>query len=319
MPDDNQGKRGLQIYKNKAGLPSLATSLPQALHSLPTNIFGTTGVYIAPASSLRKDDSRKNMAKKRVDYTPNEQSILYGETGGACPLCTLPIIFKKATSKHPEKGYEIAHIYPLNPTPSQAKALVGYAAPADSNSLENVMCLCPSCHRKYDKDFKIEEYLNIQKIKKGYLQEARAKLVTAECHLKEEIKELLQTIIELTPEDTEATEVEMDIATIKDKLKTHASPLLKRNVKRDVLDYYVTIRDEIKILEQRDQLTVRVLQNQINTYYLEMQRIIPDNKDLVFTYITQWMSKRTGKSVDAAKILTSFFVQNCEVFDVSSE
>lgn len=27
MPDDNQGKRGLQIYKNKAGLPSLGLRL----------------------------------------------------------------------------------------------------------------------------------------------------------------------------------------------------------------------------------------------------------------------------------------------------
>lgn len=319
MSGDKQGMRGLQIYKGSASLPSLAPRFRQTLTSLPANIFGKAEICTAPELSLKKDDSRKAMANKRVDYTPNEQSILYGETGGACPLCTRPIIFKKATSKHPEKGYEIAHIYPLNPTPAQAKALVNYAAPADRNALENVMCLCPNCHREYDKDFKIEEYLKILERKKGFLQVARAKLVTAECHLKEEVKDLLQTIIDLTPEEAEITEVELDIATIKDKLKTNASPLLKRNIKRDVLDYYVTIRDEIKILEQRDQLTVRVLQNQINTYYLEMQRIIPDNKDLVFTYITQWMSTRTGKSIDAAKILTSFFVQNCEVFDVSPE
>jgi hypothetical protein len=319
MPGDKQGMRGLQIYKGNSSLPSLALPSRQTLTSLPADIFRKAEICTPPELILKKDDSRKAMANKRVDYTPNEQSILYGETGGACPLCARPIIFKKAASKHPEKGYEIAHIYPLNPTPAQAKALVNYATPVDRNALENVICLCPSCHREYDKDFKIEEYLEILGRKKSFLQMAQAKLVTAECHLKEEVKNLLQTIIDLTPEDIAITEVELDIATINDKLKTNASPLLKRNIKRDVLDYYVTIRDEIRILEQRDQLTVRVLQNQINTYYLEMQRIIPDNKDLVFTYITQWMSTRTGKSIDAAKILTSFFVQNCEVFDVSSK
>lgn len=319
MPDDKQGMHVLQIYKINAGLSCPVTALPRELRSLPIDVLAISGVCTSQALSISKDDFRTNMAKKRVDYTPNEQSILYGETGGACPLCLSPIMFKKTTSKHPEKGYEIAHIYPLNPTAAQAQALAGYEVPADINALDNVICLCPNCHRRYDKDFKIQDYLSIQKIKKGYLQEAKTKLVTAECNLKDEIKELLQKIIELTSEDTEPTEVDLDIAPIKNKLKTHASPLLKRNVKRDVLDYYVTIRDQIKIFEQRDQLSVRIMQNQINTYYLEMQRLIPDNKDLVFTYITQWMSKKTGKSVDAAKILTSFFVQNCEAFDVSAE
>jgi hypothetical protein len=115
------------------------------------------------------------MATKRDNYSENEHSILYAETGGCCPLCILPILFQKKDSKKPSKGYEIAHIYPLNPTQSQATALDGYPAPPDINALENVIALCPTCHTKYDKDFKLDELRRLRKIKDGYLSDARAK------------------------------------------------------------------------------------------------------------------------------------------------
>lgn len=71
------------------------------------------------------------------------------------------------------------------------------------------------------------------------------------------------------------------------------------------------------MLEQNDQVAVRMLQNQINTYYLAMQQQCPDNKDAIFNFVAQWISARSGRSLLAAKAVTSFFVQNCEVFDVS--
>ncbi|MBW5827531.1 HNH endonuclease [Yersinia kristensenii] len=116
------------------------------------------------------------MANARIKYHANEHSILFGETGGSCPLCALPMMFKKASSKHPSIGYEIAHIYPLNPNSSQAKALGKQTVPDDINSLENVILLCPTCHTKFDKDFKIEEYFKLLDIKNGYLSEAKARL-----------------------------------------------------------------------------------------------------------------------------------------------
>ena len=97
------------------------------------------------------------MATARTDYGENEHSILYAETSGCCPLCSESILFRKPGSSRLNKGYEVAHIYPLNPTPSQVTALIGRAAPQAINALENVIALCPSCHTKYDKDFKLAE------------------------------------------------------------------------------------------------------------------------------------------------------------------
>jgi hypothetical protein len=256
------------------------------------------------------------MTEKRESYSDNEHSILYAETGGACPLCTLPILLKKPGSKKPIKGYELAHIYPLNPTPAQVKALTDHPAPAAINDLENILALCPTCHRKYDKDFKIEELIKLKNIKKGFLSEANAKLTASQHTIQLEVCEILDIITEFDFGDTELTTINFDVTTVDKKLKKGMSPLQKREIKLNAVSFYVRIRDHIRFLEQQDQASVRILQNQINSYYLAMQKQNPENKDLVFNYVAQWISAKTNKPILASKVLTSFFVQNCEVFDV---
>lgn len=257
-------------------------------------------------------------ANERVNYHRNEHSMLYSETGGACPLCAVPMMFKKEASKHPITGYEIAHIYPLNPNASQRKALAGYAAPAEINALENVILLCPNCHTRYDKDFKVEEYLKLLDIKKNYLSKAKEKITASQYELQEEVHEILDIIVSSESDYGDLSPKKLDVNSLDEKLKTGMSPLQKRQIRSNAIDFFVPIRNKIRLIEQRDQAAIRILQNQINTYYLIMNRENPGNKDVVFNCIAQWVSFKTGKSIIASEILTSFFVQNCEVFDVGS-
>ena len=257
--------------------------------------------------------------KKRDGYSENEHSILYQETGGCCPLCKQPILFQKNGSKKLLKGYEVAHIYPLNPTLFQTQALVNYPVPSDVNALDNVIALCPTCHTKYDKDFKLEELEGLREIKNGYLSDAQATRTASQYTIQEEVYEILDAIAAFDFDDTQLSTTNFDISTVDKKLKTGMSPLQKNEIKVNAISFYVRIRDHIHRLEQQDQATVRVLQNQINSYYLLMNKQNPENKDLVFNYVAQWISAKANKPILAAKVLTSFFVQNCEVFDVGAE
>lgn len=260
------------------------------------------------------------MATKRDSYSDTEHSILYAETEGCCPLCTLPLHFQKPGSKKPSKGYEVAHIYPLSPTQPQAIALVGYPVPTNINALDNVIALCPTCHTKYDKDFKLDELKKLSKIKDGYLSAAKAKLTASEHTIQAEVYEILDAIAAFAPDETAAlVPINFDISTIDKKLKTGMSPLQVREIKFNATTFYIRIRDHIRSLEQLDQASVKILQNQINIFYLVMNQQNPTNKDLVFNYVASWISAKTNKPILAAKVLTSFFFQNCEVFDVSSK
>lgn len=257
------------------------------------------------------------MANQRIQYSPNERSILFAETGGFCPLCTSAMMFQKANSKHPSTGYEIAHIYPLNPNALQKKALEGYVVPDDLNALENVILLCPTCHTKYDKDFKIEEFLRIQGIKKGYLRETEARKTVPDHALQEEVCEILDLIANSDGHYEDLSETKLDVSSLDAKLK-NISPLQKREIRSNVIDFFVPIRNHIRLIEQRDQAVIRIIQNQVNSYYLVMERQSPGNKDAIFNHISKWISLKSGKTLMASKILTSFFVQNCEVFDADS-
>ncbi|WP_273666011.1 ABC-three component system protein, partial [Pseudomonas aeruginosa] len=179
--------------------------------------------------------------------------------------------------------------------------------------------LCPTCHRKYDKDFKIEEYDRLRAIKDGFIRDVNARKSISEHSLREEIKELIEKISNLDEESLTSFDLQLNASTLSEKLKKGASPVLRRNIRNDVVDYFVTIQDELRLLEQRDQAAVKMLLNQVNTYFWAMHSEHPDNKDAIFNYIAQWISAKSGKSIDASRIITSFFVQNCEVFDASSK
>lgn len=258
------------------------------------------------------------MTNKRITYHSTEHSLLYAEVGGACPLCGGSIIFKKANSKHPTIGYEIAHIYPLNPSNAQSKALADLLPPAEINAMGNVILLCPTCHTRYDKEFKIEEYERLLNIKKECMSAAEARQTATQHSIQEEVKEILEIISRDNADGNDLSATNLDVSSLDKKLKKGMSPLQKRDIRRDAIDFYVTIKNQIKLIEQRDQSAIRILQNQISSYYLIMEKKSPENKDFVFNHIAEWISQRTGKPILACKVLASFFVQNCEVFDVDS-
>lgn len=258
------------------------------------------------------------MGNQRENYSAAEHSILYAETNGICPLCGCPLMITKSKFSKPTKVYELAHIYPLNPTPHQEKILIGYPKPSQINSLENILALCPSCHSKYDKDFKLDELKNLQLIKKRFLDHAIAAQSITQYQLQGEIYQILDKISDFAIDNLTPIQIDMNISTVEQKLKNGMDKLQVHEIKRNAAEYYVRIKEYIKLLEQNSQIKVRLLQNQIHTYYLYIYDQHPNNKDLVFNYIVDWIMKKSNKSPVASRILVAFFIQNCEIFDADT-
>ncbi|MEG6992726.1 ABC-three component system protein, partial [Pseudomonas aeruginosa] len=115
------------------------------------------------------------------------------------------------------------------------------------------------------KDFKIEEYDRLRAIKDGFIRDVNARKSISEHSLREEIKELIEKISNLDEESLTSFDLQLNASTLSEKLKKGASPVLRRNIRNDVVDYFVTIQDELRLLEQRDQAAVKMLLNQVNT------------------------------------------------------
>ena len=90
------------------------------------------------------------MKKNRRKYTPSEHLALTTQVGGTCPLCGIALFYRKKSNAY--KRYELAHIYPLNPTKVQQKELENEELlDSDVNHPNNLIPLCTSCHGEFDK------------------------------------------------------------------------------------------------------------------------------------------------------------------------
>lgn len=252
----------------------------------------------------------------RKSYGKYENTILYNEVNGICPLSSTPLLYKKG--KRYEKIYEIAHIYPLNPKSSEIEELAGLEKlyVNDPNELNNVICLCPNCHTKFDKPRTKEEYLALLRIKKNFISINESRQKWHEFKLEDEIQILVKR---LADEDyklsTENDDIDYDPEEINKKLNPSITALVSKKIQRNVSEFYPIVSQIFKQQDFLSPLTTEKVSTQVKMYYLD-NRDMSDQKK-VFTNTVNWINAKTGSySIEAAEILASYFVQNCELFEI---
>lgn len=253
----------------------------------------------------------KSGNQNRINISDNRKMILFAEVDGICPLCTKSLMYKKSGKVH--KFFEIAHIYPLNATPEETELLrLEEKLSEDLNDNKNLIALCTDCHTKFDKPKTIEEYRNMVDLKKRLIRKCKLYESIYENPIEHDIKTILTL---LTEENLDTTaEIEYDAKMIDDKLNENILPITKRIIKNNVADYYTIIRNKFEDIDINNNNIFEIISLQIKTIYLKLSKD-SNNQQEVFDELVNWLNKRTNEySVDACKIVISFFIQNCEVF-----
>lgn len=252
----------------------------------------------------------------RKTYTENENMILFNQVNGICPVSSTPLLYKKGSRWH--KVYEIAHIYPLNPKPQEEVELKGVETLfiKDPNELRNVICLCPNCHTRFDKPRTKEEYLELLGIKKELLDVEESRQKWHEFQLEEQIQVLIHRLSnEDYSLDTENDDIDYDPEEIGRKLNPSISSLLSKKIKRNVSEFYPIVSSIFKEQDFTIPLTTEKISTQIKLFYLDNKD--PNDQKKVFKNTVEWIHAKTGfYSLEASEILASYFVQNCELFEV---
>lgn len=97
------------------------------------------------------------MNNKRKKYSPAEELCLTTQVDGKCPLCGSALFYVKKSNSY--KAYELAHIYPLSPTPEEIEELKNEPLlHSDVNHPDNIIPLCLACHGRFDKPRTAKEY-----------------------------------------------------------------------------------------------------------------------------------------------------------------
>jgi len=248
----------------------------------------------------------------RKIYSDAQNVTLLSQVSRVCPLCSESLFYKKAGKSF--KSYEIAHIYPLNPT-AQEKVLLEHEERLsnDVNDENNVIPLCEICHGKFDKPRTVEEYRMLFEIKKRLIDRSGQEAIWKRYAIEEEIGKIIESIYDDPSLEGEA-EIEFIPKEVDEKLDSTISRPTKNKIKSNVREYFVFIRDKFSELDGAELDLSEIISLQIKTYYLK-QKNMGLGQQAIFENIVAWIHAKTKpKTNDAAEILASFFIQNCEIF-----
>jgi len=255
------------------------------------------------------------MVTNREAFTENDKLILFSEVEGMCPLCPNSLMYEKKSQSR--KNFEIAHIYPLNPNEEELELLKNEEKlSTDPNDLKNLICLCVSCHTKFDKPRTLDEYKELVSIKKTLLRQTKNKSLWGDTKIENEIKEIIRILateeIDLSKEDI----LKYDPKEIDKKVNDSITLLTKRKIHRNVQDYFQIVKSKFIELDRLTPLTTETISSQVKSHFLLLCKEHKDiNQKIIFDALVSWLSKRTKQDNDeASEILISYFIQNCEVF-----
>ncbi len=254
------------------------------------------------------------MSNIRRIPSDNEKILLMHETDLMCPLCGKNFIKQKV--KNYIKSCDIAHIYPLNPTPYEIKLLLNEEKlfDMDPNFIENLIALCPNCHDIYDKKKTINEYRHLLSIKKDVLRKIRNKEALRVDNLETEINLIIN---ELCTSDNNTLnqfpKLSYEGLAIDEKFDDSLTFLAKSKISNLVATYFNFVRNSFKSLEDGK---FEIIAFQFKIAYLKCKANATSQED-IWKDLISWLNTKTGsKSNEASEIIIAFFIQNCEVFEI---
>ena len=257
------------------------------------------------------------MSDERKKITENNQLILFSQVDGVCPNCPNQLMYEKKNGRK-EKGFEIAHIYPFSPKPDEKELLKDEERLSnDPDHNDNLICLCVSCHTKFDKPRTIEEYRDLIDIKKKLIRKDKEKSIWKSTTLENEIFSIIDLLSKKEFDFEKKDNLNYNPKTIDEKTNETITYLTKRNIHRNVQDYYHAIKLKFTELDNITPLTTETISSQIKSHYLVLRKETAEkNQKVIFDAMVNWLDKITqNKSKDAAEIIVSYFIQNCEIFE----
>lgn len=252
------------------------------------------------------------MTNPRRKTSESQTVSLIAQVDSLCPLCSNQLFYKK--NKNSYSGYEIAHIYPLNPTDPEKKILSNVTLLAtDVNNEDNLIPLCLNCHEKYDKPRTLEEYNKLYNLKKDLIKIEQQKKTWSDYQIEEEIFRIIKHLT-TADFDEENSDIEFNIKNAKDKFNHSLSFPIKIKILNNIKVFFPAIKTQFSLIEAESPNSTVLISSQIKTYYLKQSKL-GFNQDEIFRNISNWIFNKTHKiSTEASEIITSYFIQECEVF-----
>lgn len=240
------------------------------------------------------------------------ESLLLAQMFYKCAMCGNNVVRQRNTNV--VKDYTILEIYPQQPTASQTTALTSATRPTYAlNSISNKVLVCRTpCEQNYLSACTVEDYNLILSRKRNGEQILAANSNVPRADVEAALTDIV-TAISSQPLDQLNISLRHDPLVIDRKIGTDEF-LLKGQIRYHVTQYYVFIEGLLKAASKTNASFVRRLTTNVQNASSQFEAT-DLSRSQIYEQVSAWIATLGGTTNKlACDILTSFFVQNCEVF-----
>ena len=255
-----------------------------------------------------KKNNKKPFTYSSFSY---DDLILYNETDQQCPLCR-KLLFKKL-KKDTLFYFTSVNIFPFNLPPELENEFISiHKKPSNLDHIDNKICLCDECAKSYISNPTLEIFDKLSYIKEKLIK--KSKIRDSSLELDNKIIEILENLKTIDYDDEIFKNLRLKPLPVNKKINDNF--LLENSINNDNQLYYFFIKDKLSELDNYKK-PFKLIATQIRLTYLKISDNY-DDQEILFNDLVQWiLSSQSLKDnyKTAARIIISFFVQNCEVFD----
>lgn len=242
------------------------------------------------------------------NYADKDIKLLYGLAGGLCSLCKKRIVEVDEDGKEILLG-EMAHIIAHSPKGPRADANF---PKKQLNTYSNLIALCPTCHKKVDKDEETYTVEKLQKIKRDHEQFIRDKIEEGMANLS--FAELEVAIDALSSKSFD-TPADFSLTRLKDKI-------IKNNFTKHSQEYITrglngseTVRAFLSSMSQIDQYYPERLKKGFQQKYSELQEKFAGDELFFELFNFASLKKNDFMCRSAGLAVLVYLFQVCDIFE----
>ena len=259
--------------------------------------------------------SVKNYCKDRKEPTQNQKKILLEEVNGLCPMPGCGKSLVNEVGQKVLEQYEVAHVFPNSHTANEKKILANVEVDGESSeTLDNWIALCHDCHKIYDENKTVASYQEMLELKRKLSLELKTKKVLSKERLEEDIDKAIKDLLNIDKAELEKAG-SLEYKTLAVKQKVHEDDILCSNIEDQVTKYFNYIKGVFKNLDPSG-VHFDLICISVKKVYLQLKSK-KVSQATIFERITDWFVSKTHVQRHICEIMTSFFVQNCDVYEIS--
>lgn len=185
-----------------------------------------------------------------------------------------------------------------------------------ASSYENLVAVCHDCFQSYTFNHIKAEEKELQTIKKLQIDARSTRRILDEVAIEKGITQVVINLSKAKP--GELLELNYDAVSVPEKVDEGLHSFLVYEVKGHVTKYFLFIEKTMQDLARRNQFSDDLLRAQIKESYRKLAEK-RNSPETIYSALSERLRSITKQDIRFCAIVISYFIQSCEVFNVTAK